>query len=160
MNSILWRFTLRLKRKSYFTQIAIFMAASFLMTIFVVPFLFLADRLVGENSNGPNIDWWVGIIIVAPILETYLNQKLPFILLQKWNKTRGKYGFYMVLSALVFAAMHCYSIQYIIAVLSAGFVLAYTYAFYSKNPKIAFWSTTLIHALKNTVALLAFVFEK
>jgi len=160
MNSFLWRLTFRLKKKSYFVQIALFFCASFLMILFVLPFIFLADQIVSESTNEPNINWWVGIIILVPLIETYMNQKLPFILMQKWNKTKGRYGLYMLLSALVFAAMHCYSIQYIIAVFPAGLVLSYVYVFYSKNPKIAFWSTTIIHALKNSVALLALAFEK
>jgi hypothetical protein len=160
MKSIFWRITLKLKRKSYFSQLAIFSAASFLMTLFVLPLIFLADRILGENSNGPKIDWWIGILIIVPILETYFNQKLPFILLQKWEKTKSKYGIYLLLSAMVFAGMHGYSIQYIIAVFPAGLVLAYVYVFYCRNPRIAFWSTTIIHALKNSVALLALVLEK
>lgn len=160
MNSILWRLTLRLKRKNYITQIGLFFSATFIMTIFILPILLLVDQVVGENTNGPGIDWWFGIVIIAPILETYLNQKLPFILMQKWSFTKRKYGLYIVVSAIAFALLHCYSLQYIIAVFPVGLVLAYVYLFYSKNPKIAFWSTTLIHALKNSVAILAFAIEK
>lgn len=160
MKSILWRLTLKLKRRNYWIQISIFIAASFLMILFVLPFIFLADQIIGENTNGPELDLWIGIIILVPILETYLNQKLPFILMQKWNLTKGKYGFYIVLSAVVFALLHCYSLQYIIAVLPGGLVLGYIYVFYSKNPRRAFWSTALIHAIKNSVAVLALLFDK
>lgn len=159
MNSFLWRLTLRLKRKSYIAQIAIFFSASFLMIFFVFPFIFLADQIIGENTSGPDLNWFI-VILLAPILETYLNQMLPFLLMQKWNLTKRKYGLYVVLSASIFAAMHSYSIQYVIAIFPVGLVLSYVYVFYSKNPRVAFWSTTMIHALKNSVALLALTIEK
>jgi membrane protease YdiL (CAAX protease family) len=129
------------------------------MTIFFIPILLLADQFIGENTNGPEINWWFGIVIVAPILETFLNQKLPFTLMQKWSATKRKYGLYIWVSAIAFALLHCYSLQYVIIVIPAGLVLSYVYLFYSKNPRIAFWSTTLIHALKNSVAVLSMVFE-
>lgn len=160
MNSILWRLTLKLKRKSYFAQIVLFFAASLISYLFVLPFIFMIDQLIGENSNGPDLDWWVVVIILGPILETYLFQHLPFKLLQKWNLTKRKYGIYIVITTIVFSLLHCYSLQYIIAVIPGGIILAYVYVFYCKSMRKAFWSTTIIHSLRNSVAVFAFVFEK
>ena len=160
MNSILWRLTLRLKRKSYIAQIAIFFAATFVMTLFILPLLFMVDQIMGENTNGPDLSMWFAVIILVPILETYLNQRLPFLLMQKWCFTKGKYGLYIALSAIIFASLHTYSLQYVIAVFPCGLVLGYLYTFYSKKPKIAFWTATLIHMLKNSVAVVAILFDK
>jgi len=134
MKSIVWRMTLKLKRKPYWVQIVAFYLSSFLIVLCVLPLLVLADKL-SESGNGPDVSSWIIVIVLGPILETLLNQYLPFWLLQKWSWTRNKYGLYIFASATVFG------------------LLGYTYFFYSKTPKTAFWSTTLIHALRNGFAL-------
>lgn len=159
MNSILWRLTLRLKRKSYIAQISIFFAAFFILSLFVLPIILMVDQLMGENDNGPELDLWFLVIILVPILETYLFQHFPFKLMQKWKRTKHKYGLYIALSAIAFSLSHCYSLQYIIMVIPGGVLLGYIYVFYSKNLRKAFWTTTIIHALKNSVAIFALMFE-
>jgi hypothetical protein len=119
------------------------------------------DILNGENTNGPNTTSWILVIILAPILETFFNQYLPFKLFQNFTWTRNKYGLYIFSSAIVFGFMHTYSLQYMIFAFSVGLVLGYTYFFYSKAPNKAFWSTTLIHALRNSfVMLIAVISDK
>jgi hypothetical protein len=117
-----------------------------------LPLLFLADN-PSDSTNGPNMSSWILVIVLAPILETLLNQYLPFWLIQKWSWTRNKYGLYIFASAIVFGLCHTYSLQYMIFAFSVGIILGYTYFFYSKTPKTAFWSTTLIHSLRNGFAL-------
>ena len=148
MKSIVWRMTLKLKRKPYWFQIVTFYFSSFLIVLCVMPLLFLAD-IPSESTNGPNVSSWILIIVLAPIVETLLNQYLPFLLIQKWSLTRNKYGLYIFTSAIVFGLCHTYSLRYMIFAFSVGLILGYTYFFYSKTPKIAFWSTTLIHSLRN-----------
>ena len=155
MKSILWRLTLRLKRKKYLIQISILFAAIFILSLLVLPVIFLVDQFIGENTNGPNVELWIAIIILVPILETYLNQHLPFIIMQKWRFTRKRYGLFIFLSAIVFSLLHTYSLRYMIIVFPGGLVLGYAYVFFSKKTKRAFWSTVLIHAMKNSVAVLA-----
>ena len=110
------------------------------------------DILNGENTNGPNTTSWILVIILAPILETFFNQYLPFKLFQNFTWTRNKYGLYILTSAIVFGLGHTYSLRYMIFAFSLGLILGYTYFFYSKTPKTAFWSTTLIHSLRNGFA--------
>ena len=152
MKSIVWRMTLKLKRKPYWVQIVTFYLSSFLIVLCVLALLVLADKL-SESGNGPDVSSWIIVIVLGPILETLLNQYLPFWLLQKWSWTRNKYGLYIFASATVFGLCHTYSLQYMIFAFSVGLILGYTYFFYSKTPKTAFWSTTLIHALRNGFAL-------
>jgi len=153
MKSIFWRMTLKLKRKPYWVQIITFYFSSFLIVLCVLPLLFLADNL-SESGNGPDVNSWILGIVLAPILETLLNQHLPFWLIQKWSLTRNKYRLYIFTSAIVFGLCHTYSLQYMIFAFSVGLILGYTYFFYNKTPKIAFWSTTLIHSLRNGSTLL------
>jgi len=151
MKSIFWRMTLKLKRKPYWAQIVTFYFSSFLVVLCVLPLLFLADNQ-SEGENGPDISSWILVIVLAPILETLLSQYFPFWLMQKWSLTKNKYGFYIFSSAIVFGLAHTYSLQYMIFAFSVGLILGYTYFFYSKTPKIAFWLTTLIHSLRNGLA--------
>ena len=121
------------------------------------PLIIATNILIGENTEGPDMDvssWFLGIIL-APILETFINQHLPFKLMQKWSWTKNKYGLYILVSAIVFGLLHTYSLQYMIFAFSGGLILAYMYFFYSKTPGKSFGSTTLIHAIKNSVAVLA-----
>jgi membrane protease YdiL (CAAX protease family) len=154
MKSIFWRTTLKLKRKPYYIQIGIFFLSSFLIVICVLPFIALTDIVAGENTEGPDVSLWMLAIIFAPMLETLLNQHLPFKLMQKWSWTKNKYGLYIVFSAIIFGICHTYSLQYMIFAFSVGLILGYMYYFYSKKPGKSFWSTTLIHALRNSVAIL------
>lgn len=148
---MLWRLTLKLKRKPFWLQIVTFYFSSFLIVICVLPLLFLADKQ-SESTNGPDMSSWFLIIVLVPILETLMNQYFPFWLMQRWTLTKNKYGFYIFTSAIVFGLAHTYSLAYMIFAFSVGLILGYTYFFYSKTPKTAFWSTTLIHSLRNGFA--------
>ena len=114
MKSIFWRMTLKLKRIPYWAQMSIFFVSTFLIALCVVPFILLTDVLVGENNEGPDLSSWLFIIILIPILETFINQHLPFKLMQKWNWTKNRYGLYILLSAILFGLIHTYSLQYMI----------------------------------------------
>lgn len=149
--------TLKLKRKPYWNQMLRFYLYSFLIVFCALPLLILANLLLGENTNGPEIDslkFAIYAVTIVPVLETFLNQYLPFKLMQKLNCTRNKYGLYIFASAIVFGLCHTYSLQYMIFGFSIGLILGYTYFFYSKTPKLAFWSTTLIHSTRNGLAIL------
>lgn len=163
MKKLIWRLTLKLKRKSLVTQIALFYALSFLIVLSVMPLLLLSDSIIGENNNGPDIGPGIGsfifAVIIVPIIETFLGQQLPFKLLQNWNLTKNKYGIYILVSAVIFGLFHTYSLQYILLAFSVGLILSYTYFFYSKNPKRAFWITALIHGLRNMMTFIFITFN-
>ena len=157
MKSIFWIMTLKLKRKPYWFQMGLFYLSTFLIAICILPFILVTNKLIGENTEGPDLSSWFFVIILIPIFETYVNQYLPFKLMQKWSWTKNKYGLYILVSAIIFGLLHTYSLQYMIFGFSGGLLLAYMYFFYSKTPRKSFWSTTLIHALKNSVGILAAV---
>jgi hypothetical protein len=154
MKSLFWKFTLKLKRKPFLIQFLILFSLSIIIVASVLPFIFLTDLTIGENNTKPEFKYFISAAVIIPILESLLNQYLPFILMQKWSLTKRKYGLYIIISAIIFGLCHCYSIQYMIFAFSLGLILGYTYYFYSKTPKIAFWSITLIHSLRNSIAFL------
>ena len=160
MRSIIWRLTLKLKRKSYLTQMSIFYFSSFLIVLAVLPFIFLTDITLDENSNGPTVSEWIIVSLFVPLFETFLFQQLPFKIMQNWSLTTNRYGIYILLSAIIFGLSHWYSLQYMIFAFAVGLVLGYMYFFYSKTPKVAFWSTVLIHGLRNLIACIAIWFDK
>ncbi len=160
MRSRLWKLTLRIKRKSYLTQISIFYLSSFAFVLFVLPFIYLTDKILGENSNGPEAGAWIATVLVTPFFETFLFQRLPFNRMQNWSLTRNKYGLYILVSSVIFGLCHYYSLQYMMITFAGGLVLAYTYFFYCKTPKVAFCTTVLIHGLRNSMALIALIFDK
>ena len=154
MKSIFWKMTLKLKRKPYWVQMSIFYLSTLLIVISVLPFIALTNKLIGENTEGPDLSSWFSIIILIPLIETFIFQHLSFKLMQKWSFTKNKYGLYISVSAILFGLSHTYSLQYIIFAFAVGLILAYMYFFYSKTPKKSFWSIALIHALRNSFTIL------
>lgn len=153
LQSTLWRLTLRLKRKPYWLQLVVLLLSSFVVILSVLPFIYLTDFVFGENNSGPEVRTWFWVILVVPFLETLLFQHLPFRLMQCWKRTKANGGWFIFVSAFLFGISHRYSLQYILFAFSVGIVLGYTYFFYSKRPVLAFWSTTLIHGMKNLVSV-------
>jgi len=154
MKTLIWRLTFFLKKRPYWLQIIIFFFLSLLIALGAIPFRIIIDKVLGENISAPKTNSWFVLGIIAPLFETFINQYVPFKLFQNYDWLKNKYGLYILSSALVFGLMHWYSIQYIIFAFSVGLVLGYSYFFYSKTPIKAFWSTTLLHSLRNTLSFL------
>lgn len=161
MKTLIWRLTFFLKKKPYWLQITLFFLLSILIVLGTIPFIIAIDKVLGENISVPKANSWFVLGIIAPVFETFINQYLPFKLFQNYDKLKNKYGLYILTSSIVFGLMHWYSIQYIIFAFSIGLVLGYCYFFYNKTPNKAFWSTTLLHSLRNTFSFLTIMyFEK
>lgn len=158
MKTLIWRLTFFLKKRPYWLQITIFFFLSLLIAIGAYPFKIVIDKVLGETVSAPKTNSWFVVGIVAPVFETFINQYLPFKLFQNYDRLKNKYGLYILSSAIVFGLMHWYSIQYIIFALFVGLVLGYSYFFYSKTPIKAFWSTALLHSLRNTFSFLLIMY--
>ena len=158
MKTLIWRLTFFLKKRPYWLQITIFFFLSLLIAIGAYPFKIVIDKVLGETVSAPKTNSWFVVGIVAPIFETFINQYLPFKLFQNYDRLKNKYGLYILSSAIVFGLTHWYSIQYIIFALFVGLVLGYSYFFYSKTPIKAFWSTALLHSLRNTFSFLLIMY--
>ena len=98
-----------------------------------------------------------GLIIVAPLFETWLCQYLPFYFLRKWisNKIRIEL-IYIIISSLLFASQHFYSIWYAVYTVMPGIVLAYCFYYFYKLYQsliVSFWFTAILHAIINFVGI-------
>ncbi|RAW00826.1 CPBP family intramembrane glutamic endopeptidase [Pseudochryseolinea flava] len=69
------------------------------------------------------------VVIVSPLIETYLAVFLPFHFL----KSRLQLHYIVVISALIFAAFHHYSVIYAVHAFLGG--LIYAFAFYAKRDR-------------------------
>lgn len=156
---LFWKLLFLLKRKPYWVQILIFYVTSIVVTILSAPFIYLTEQVTEKGETGPDTNLFVLILIIAPILETYFSQHLVFKIMQHWSVTKKKYGIYIILSSLIFGVLHTYSASYVVYAFTVGLILSYTYYFYCKNPGIAFWSTALIHFLRNSIAYIYLFFE-
>ncbi|TDB62320.1 CPBP family glutamic-type intramembrane protease [Arundinibacter roseus] len=91
-------------------------------------------------------------VSIAPLIETFLAQYLPFVILRRY--TQDLILIY-VLSATLFAVGHTYSNWYMIATFVIGFIFIGLFAVLSKKGKyIAFWGVTGVHALSNLIAVI------
>ena len=154
----------------YWTQLTYFkyLLFSLLLTIVftlptavVIDFLKVSDKDIGgPKSILDNIYTAIIIgLIVAPIIETLLGQMLPIKLVQryiKWNTNSVA----LIFSTMIFGLGHIsYSIWYFFLVLPLGFVLAVTYLIFQKRQQSSFWTTTLLHSMRNSLALIATIDE-
>lgn len=92
-------------------------------------------------------------ILIAPLLETYLFQKLPFLIT---SRLKVKNMFIRItLPSLAFAICHSFSIFYVGFAFFTGIILNYMYITYKENNKsYAFIAVVLIHSIYNTISLI------
>lgn len=154
----------------YWTQLTYFrylLFSLFLSIIATLPFVAVFDFFeINDNDiGGPksildNIYSAIIIgVIIAPIIETLLGQMLPIKMVQryiKWNTNKVA----LVFSTIIFGLGHiAYSIWYFFLVLPMGFSLAVTYLTFQQREQSSFWTTTLLHSMRNSLALLATIDE-
>jgi Type II CAAX prenyl endopeptidase Rce1-like len=125
----------------------------------VAGFIYSHYNIVLENpfAKQPFILTLFGLIILAPLFETWLCQYLPLRFLKKWigNET-GIKPVYISISGLFFASQHFYSIWYVVAMVMPGLMLAYCfYHFYKlyQSLIVSFWFTAILHAIINLVGI-------
>lgn len=153
------RLTFCVYRKKYHTQLLLFYIATWCTTLIFFPLMHLSNIFLGNSDSGPDMKNWFLVIIVAPIIETFINQFGVFRIFNSIKITRGKQGWIILLSAFIFGLTHTYSLSYMVFGFSMGIVLAYIYYLFHHTPQKAFWTTALIHSFRNLTAivLLAFV---
>lgn len=115
------------------------------------------DSPVQSDELEKNIWFTITVsILFAPILETLLCQFLPielsqFFFEEKCNKKY--YSISIILSAIIFGAIHCYSIKYAIIAFFVGIVLAIGYISRMKYGMWkAFFAIYWVHLFQNLLA--------
>lgn len=111
-------------------------------------------------SRGVSItSFLLAALVMAPLVETFLFQVLPIELFNRVTKRiTGKTSilFSIVVSAILFAIAHHYSIEYMFFAFLLGLYLAffysYTYRIFGKKWLKSFASTALLHFVFNLLA--------
>jgi hypothetical protein len=88
-------------------------------------------------------------VILAPILETLLNQVLPYYLMNKIKYLKERSFLILLISALFFGLTHFYSLLYIIYAFILGFVFMYGYMIRIKTDDKTYYLITICHSLLN-----------
>lgn len=93
-------------------------------------------------------------IFIAPLIETFIFQYLPYLILSKWIRLDNK-AFCILIMSTIFASMHYYNWLYIVMTFFGGIILNNFYIYYHKHiPKYSFVLTVLFHALFNLYGFL------
>jgi Type II CAAX prenyl endopeptidase Rce1-like len=158
MKRLFWRFNRFMLRRHYIVQVVLFYLLTWLMTILSIPVRMLAGEVSGD-SHIPH-DSIFGAVILAPLVETFINQYLVFKIFQRAKSLKNRYLWYMCVSAVFFGSLHFYSLGYIIFAIGVGLVLAYIFYLYRRDVSKAFWTTVLIHVLYNAAILSHYLFVR
>lgn len=125
-----------------------------LLYVAVVEALGIEDVMIGKEMVLETAPKLIGVIfaaiVVAPLLETLLLQRLVYKVLSKMRYFRQNRCWIVAVSAVVFALLHHYSMHYILNALIGGALLMYFYII--KVGKRPFWNVCAIHAINNIVA--------
>ncbi|MDO4771581.1 CPBP family intramembrane glutamic endopeptidase [Porphyromonas sp.] len=106
---------------------------------------------VGYITEPPKVNTafeYISAIIIIPMVETLLSQKLPYWGLTKISYLKQNIWIVFLISATLFALLHFYSVAYIIYTFVVGLILIYSY--HVRIKRHPFWTITLIHSLFNT----------
>ena len=141
------------------------MASTFVILVPLLPLFWLRHYLGTET--GPKFmetaPFWTAAVlawIVAPPLETLLAQWAPIRGLRRIPFLNSRDGILILISALVFGLLHTYSALAVIRAFVIGLVLAYAFVIYEYKEGSPFWVVTAIHALRNMVSSVLFLFTE
>lgn len=96
-------------------------------------------------------------IFVAPFIETFIFQYLPYLILSKWIKINNK-ALCIIIMSIIFSSMHYYNWLYIVMTFFGGIILNNLYIYYHKHTyKYSFILTVLFHSLFNLYGFLFIV---
>lgn len=110
--------------------------------------------LGGMNENGTQtLDMFLYIVILAPIVETFLFQLGIIRVLQVFLKINNK-KILILISSIVFALPHTYSPLYIFIMFFHGLIYAYSFIIYDDKEYHPYLIVTLMHSLSNLIAFL------
>lgn len=99
---------------------------------------------------------YTAALVVVPLIETLLFQKAIYWVGIKIPSFRYNKLLLIIISAILFASAHFYSIAYIIYTFIIGAILMYCYIV--KVGRYPFWTTFAIHGLFNTIVSIVELF--
>ena len=104
---------------------------------------FKSDSLTFESKK----EEFILVVVIAPILETFLFQYLPYLYLKKYNTI-----YTIILSSILFGLSHSYSIIYIIYGLTVGMLFISAFFYSIKKYLQPFWLVAFCHFIYNLFA--------
>lgn len=102
-----------------------------------------------QNDEKSIIFLFLTTIIIAPIVETFLGQSLPYFLLRKVKYFRERNLLVLLTSSFFFGVLHFYSIFYIVYAFFLGLILMFGYMVRIINDNKTFLLITICHSLLN-----------
>lgn len=118
---------------------------------YIFQFLYKYFQYVDKSENGlkdlPIFIQTLAILLISPIVETYLFQYIPNVILQKLKINRNY--LLIIIPSIIFSLFHFYNIIYLFMTLFGGIILNYYYLKTKKISKHYFILTVLLHSLYN-----------
>ena len=127
-----------------FCTFLVSLAFGCLVSILNVP---ISDTDVISNSSF--IEQFIVTVIIAPLIETLINQYAIIKILRKLNILENRNLIIILISAILFGLGHTYNLQYVIHTFFIGILLAYSFVIYEKKESSPFWTVCAIHSLRN-----------
>ena len=118
--------------------------------------------LPDEPTGGPNLRQhgfvlaFIFACVIAPLVETLTSQWGCLTLLQKKLNVRPWRA--IMISAALFASLHCYSWKYVLGTFPIGVIFGYVFVVVQARQGRAFLTVTAVHSLRNAISL-AVVFD-
>jgi hypothetical protein len=127
--------------------------------IFPLMVLFEDGMTAASAMQDKSILRAISACLFAPVLETLCFQLLPIQILDEGLKIKNKIVQILV-SSCIFGLLHFQSIYYIMAAFSIGIVLATGFIIRKdcKNIKNAFIAISIVHAIRNLIAVFSWYF--
>jgi hypothetical protein len=119
--------------------------------ILKIPDIQFKEELINENFE-VTVDLLVDVLILAPILETLVYQTLFFLIYRRFKIKRW---IIVLISGIVFGAVHDYPLFYMIGTAPIGFIFMYMYILRAEMNNKPLASTIIAHASINLVVTIA-----
>lgn len=138
--------------------VLIMVLCTYVLPLLLLPFFFMFNiqSMEGVELNEKNfaLDFLL-VVIVAPLIETFLFQTIFFWILTKISFFRERLYLIVIISSFFFGIAHGYSQIYIAYGFIGGLIFGYSYVVYNRKPCLAFKIVMSIHSTRNLIALIA-----
>lgn len=131
--------------------VAVFVVLKLLVSYLfsVLSVKFLARPIMADFPDlGTKVQTFISIVLLGPVVETYLFQQLFFEHLSKYLKK----GVIVVVSSVVFGLCHVYNPVYSVYAFFSGLLLSASYCF--RINRYPYLITLAIHCIYNLLAFL------
>lgn len=144
-----------------------FFTLTLISTLFLIKYLFLfLYRLIEEADivfysfpkQEESIGMFILLIFIAPIIETWLAQSLPYTLLNKVKYLKERSYLILLISALFFGLNHFYSLFYMVYGFLMGLIFMYGYMARINTDKKTFYLIAISHSVMNLSGIIKSLF--